>query len=70
MQEEKPNQRERIVLSEKRVGRLIPANVPIARREEYYQGSEYYSKHREKHGKDNIYYRPKKKIYFLFRVVN
>lgn len=49
MQEEKPNQRERIVLSEKRVGRLIPANVPIARREEYIiKALEYYSKHREK----------------------
>ena len=49
MREEKPNQRERIVLHGNRVNELIPRTVPAAKREEYViKALEFYSKHRAK----------------------
>lgn len=49
MQEEKPNQRERIVLHGNRVNELIPRTVPAAKREDYViKALEFYSKHRLK----------------------
>lgn len=49
MQEEKPNQRERIVLHGNRVNELIPRTVPAAKREDYViKALEFYGKHREK----------------------
>lgn len=35
MQEEKPNQKEKIVLREERISRFIPPNIPLKGREEY-----------------------------------
>ncbi len=49
MQEEKPNQKERIVLHGSRVRSLIPGTIPPAKREEYViKALEFYSRHREK----------------------
>lgn len=49
MQEEKPNQRERIVLHGNRVNELIPRTVPAAKREDYViKALEFYGKHRAK----------------------
>ena len=49
MQEEKPNQKERIVLRNSRVQELIPKNVNAAKREEYIiKALEYYAKYRQK----------------------
>lgn len=49
MQEEKPNQRERIVLHGNRVNELIPRTVPAAKREDYViKALEFYGKHRVK----------------------
>ena len=47
MQEEKPNQKERIVIRDERARRLIPSDVPISKREEYIiHALEFYEKHR------------------------
>ena len=35
MQEEKPNQKEKIVLREERISKFIPPNIPLKGREEY-----------------------------------
>ena len=35
MQEEKPNQREKIILRDERVRRLLPKDLPVSKREEY-----------------------------------
>ena len=35
LQEEKPNQKERIVLRSDRIKNLIPKNLPVSQREEY-----------------------------------
>ena len=35
MQEEKPNQREKIILRDERVRRLLPKDLPHSKREEY-----------------------------------
>lgn len=46
MSEEKPNQKERIVLRGERVRKLIPKNVPISQTEDYVcKALEYYGKH-------------------------
>lgn len=48
MQEEKPNQKEKIILHEEHVGKYIPKTVPLAKREEYIiKALEYYAKARE-----------------------
>lgn len=49
MREEKPNQKEKIILHGRRVSDLIPKDVPIVKREEYIiKALEFYSKYREK----------------------
>ena len=49
MQEEKPNQKEKIVLREERISRFIPPNIPLKGREEYIiKALEYYAKVQEK----------------------
>ncbi len=49
MREEKPNQKEKIILHGRRVSDLIPKDVPIVKREEYIiRALEFYSKHRER----------------------
>ena len=49
MQEEKPNQKERLVLSDSRVQKLFPRNLPAEKREEYIiKAMEYYGKYRER----------------------
>ena len=47
MQEEKPNQKERIVLRDDRTRKLLPKDLPPAQRESYIiQALEFYAKHR------------------------
>lgn len=47
MQEEKPNQKERIVLRDDRTRKLLPKDLPAAERESYIiQALEFYAKHR------------------------
>ena len=55
MSEEKPNQKERIVLRGERVRKLIPKNVPISQTEDYVcKALEYYGKHiRSKNERDS-----------------
>ena len=49
MREEKPNQKEKIILHGRRVSDLIPKDKPIVKREEYIiKALEFYSKHRER----------------------
>ena len=49
MQEEKPNQKERLVLRDSRVQKLFPRNLPAEKREEYIiKEMEYYGKYRER----------------------
>lgn len=49
MREEKPNQKEKIILHGRRVSDLILKDVPIVKREEYIiKALEFYSKHRER----------------------
>lgn len=49
MQEEKPNQKEKIVLREERISKFIPPNIPLKGREEYIiKALEYYAKVQEK----------------------
>ena len=49
MQEEKPNQKERLVLRDSRVQKLFPRNLPPEKREEYIiKAMEYYGKYRER----------------------
>ena len=49
MQEEKPNQKEKLVIRDSRVQKLLPKNLPISKREEYIiRALEYYGKYREK----------------------
>ena len=53
MQEEKPNQKERLVLSDKRVQKLLPKELPYSKREEYIiKALEHYSKYRQKQAKE------------------
>ena len=47
MSEQKPNQKERLVLRDERVRKLIPKSVPLAKREDYIiKALEYYGKYR------------------------
>lgn len=49
MLEEKPNQRERIVLSGDRFKRLFPPDLPMSKREDYIAAAmEFYGRHRQK----------------------
>ena len=49
MREEKPNQKERLVLRDSRVQKLFPRNLPPEKREEYIiKAMEYYGKYRER----------------------
>lgn len=49
MSEEKPNQKDRIILHTERVGKLIPKGIPMEKREEYIvKALEHYSKYRQK----------------------
>lgn len=53
MQEEKPNQREKLVIRDSRVQKLLPRNLPVSKREEYIiRALEYYGKYREKMKKE------------------
>ena len=53
MQEEKPNQREKLVIRDSRVQRLLPKNLPVSKREEYIvRALEYYGKYRERMKKE------------------
>lgn len=43
MQEEKPNQREKIILRDERIRRLLPEDLPASKREDYIiEALEYY----------------------------
>ena len=47
--EEKPNQKERIVLSGERFRRLFPPELPVSKREDYIAAAmEYYARHRQR----------------------
>lgn len=49
MQEEKPNQKEKVVLRGERVKKLFPKDLPLSQREEYIvKAMEYYSKYRQR----------------------
>ena len=49
MLEEKPNQKERIVLRGDRFSRLFPPDLPVSKREDYIAAAmEYYGRHRQK----------------------
>ncbi|WP_338121774.1 hypothetical protein [Eubacterium pyruvativorans] len=49
MLEEKPNQKERIVLRGDRFSRLFPPDLPMSKREDYIAAAmEYYGRHRER----------------------
>ena len=49
MLEEKPNQKERIVLRGDRFSRLFPPDLPVSKREDYMAAAmEYYGRHRQK----------------------
>ncbi len=49
MQEEKPNQKEKLIIRDSRVQKLLPKNLPVSKREEYIiRALEYYGKYREK----------------------
>ena len=53
MQEEKPNQREKLVIRDSRVQRLLPKNLPVSKREEYIvRALEYYGKYLERMKKE------------------
>lgn len=55
MQEEKPNQREKIVLRDDRVRRLLPKDLPYSKREEYIiEALEYYAKDRTHQNRRDI----------------
>ncbi len=49
MLEEKPNQKERIVLRGDKISRLFPPDLPLSKREDYIAAAmEYYGRHRER----------------------
>lgn len=53
MQEEKPNQKERLVIRDSRVQSLFPKNLPVSQREEYIiKAMEYYNRYRERKEKE------------------
>ena len=54
MQEEKPNQKEKIVLRDDRVRKLIPTSISRAKTEEYViKALEFYGRHRERQNRDS-----------------
>ncbi|MGN1334813.1 MAG: ParB/RepB/Spo0J family partition protein [Anaerovoracaceae bacterium] len=53
LSEEKPNQKEKLVLREDRIANLIPAGIPMAKREDYIiKALTYYAKYRERNRED------------------
>ena len=53
LSEEKPNQKERLVLREDRIVNLIPPSIPMAKREDYLiKALTYYAKYRERNRED------------------
>ena len=53
LSEEKPNQKEKLVLREDRIVNLIPAGIPMAKREDYIiKALTYYAKYRERNRED------------------
>ena len=53
LSEEKPNQKERLVLREDRIVNLIPPTIPMAKREDYIiKALTYYAKYRERNRED------------------
>jgi ParB family chromosome partitioning protein len=49
MTEEKPNQKERIVLRGDRFSRLFPPDLPVSKREDYVAAAmEYYARYRQR----------------------
>ena len=49
MMEEKPNQKERIILRGERFNRLFPPDLPMSKREDYVAAAmEFYGRHRER----------------------
>lgn len=58
MQEEKPNQKEKLVLKDKRIQRLFPKELPYSKREEYViRAMEHYAKFIERQRKEKSYER-------------
>lgn len=58
MQEEKPNQKEKLVLRDKRVQSLFPKDLPYSKREEYIiRAMEHYAKFKERQRKEKSYER-------------
>ena len=58
MQEEKPNQKEKLVLRDKRVQSLFPKDLPYSKREEYIiRAMEHYAKFKERQRKKKSYER-------------
>ena len=54
MQEEKPNQKEKIILRDDRVRKLIPTSIPRAKTEEYViKALEFYGRHRERQNRES-----------------
>lgn len=54
MQEEKPNQKEKIILRDDRVRKLIPTSISRAKTEEYViKALEFYGRHRERQNRDS-----------------
>lgn len=53
LSEEKPNQKEKLVLREDRIADLIPSSIPMAKREDYIiKALTYYAKYRERNRED------------------
>lgn len=53
LSEEKPNQKEKLVLREDRIANLIPPSIPMAKREDYIiKALTYYAKYRERNRED------------------
>ena len=49
MTEQKPNQKERIILRSERIKDLFPKDLPVTKREEYVAAAmEYYGRHRQR----------------------
>lgn len=54
LQEEKPNQKEKIILRDDRIRKLIPKSVPLSKTEDYViKALEYYGRYRERQDREN-----------------
>ena len=54
LQEEKPNQKEKIILRDERIRKLIPKSVPLSKTEDYViKALEYYGRYRERQDREN-----------------